>query len=322
MTSCWFDETVLLLFEDTSDSDDFRTIGAVDSDAQLFFGVDVPTPNLVGIDLAIVPWPDGSALITDPVLEVPAKIHMVGEVPAFYRSSGPHGPLFLFNIMLAHDPESKGVVAGRFVGFAAYLHTSDAKDPWPLLRERVMTTLRATAQAPAGRVYETRRAPTEALVQSKARSVIVLGKDTGAELDELLRVRDYLRGLGYEARLIKDLPEIGPMSNEQKVRLFAQLSRFCVMVDRVPAGHIAEYGHLKDQRTTLAFLRPRGSGSTYMIGDADLVDLNYIRRFEFDGRAETVLAEAVAWAEGIERARESAYGAAYPWRGSVKGPEG
>jgi len=61
--------------------------------------------------------------------------------------------------------------------------------------------------------------------------VVVFGSYAEPEYSELIRVRDYLR-TEYRAVLIKELPEIPSMSLEEKVRLWASASRFCVMVDR------------------------------------------------------------------------------------------
>jgi hypothetical protein len=106
------------------------------------------------------------------------------------------------------------------------------------------------------------------------------------------------------------------MSNEDKVRLWTIASRYCVMVDRSASGHIAEFMILKEQRSILALLRRLGSGSTFMIGDAALVDANYIRILEFENSPIEVLNEAIDWAEGVARIRSEAYDKAYPWRGS------
>ena len=51
-----------------------------------------------------------------------------------------------------------------------------------------------------------------------------------------------------------------------------------------------------------------------MIGDAGLVDLNFIKVFEFDYYPEDVLHHAVEWAERIALERQTAYDAYYPWR--------
>jgi hypothetical protein len=149
---------------------------------------------------------------------------------------------------------------------------------------------------------------------TKQTGVIVLGKDDAASVPGLKQLRDLLRSQRYEATLIKDLAEIPMMSNEEKVRLWAMTSRFCVMLDDAPAGHIAEYVFLRDQRTILALLRPCGTGSTYMIGDDPLVDLNYVNVFEYDASPLSVMGSAISWAEEVAKKREAAYGTAYPWR--------
>ena len=118
----------------------------------------------------------------------------------------------------------------------------------------------------------------------------------------------------YDARLIREMAEIPAMSNEEKVRLWTLASRFVVMIDRTPSGHILEHALMKEQRTILAVIRRRGQGSTYMIGDAGLVDVNFIQVFEFDYYPEDVLAEAVEWAEAIALERQHAYDNYYPWR--------
>ncbi len=102
-------------------------------------------------------------------------------------------------------------------------------------------------------------------------------------------------------------------SNEDKVRLWTLSSRFCIMVDRVPAGHIAEYVILKQQNSILALLRPRAMGSTRIIDYSNLVDLNFIQNFEFELSPLEVLDSAVTWEEGIARSREEAYNMEYPW---------
>ena len=104
------------------------------------------------------------------------------------------------------------------------------------------------------------------------------------------------------------------MSNEEKVRVWTLVSRFVVMLDRSPSGHIAEYMMLREQRAILALLRERGCGSTYMIGDDTLRDLNFVKVFEFEHTPFGVLDAVIDWAEKFALDRSSAYGKAYPWR--------
>jgi hypothetical protein len=149
----------------------------------------------------------------------------------------------------------------------------------------------------------------------KEKSVIVFGKDGDAtNLAELCRVRDYLKTKSYEAYLLKELPEHPVMSNEEKARFWASASRFSVMVDREPSGHIAEYNYLKGERAVLAFMRPKGKGSTYMIGDDSIVEVNHIQVFEFEDSPLQMLDTVIGWAEVFIKKKIEALKDAYPWR--------
>ncbi len=106
--------------------------------------------------------------------------------------------------------------------------------------------------------------------------VIILGKDTAESLAELIVVKDHITSKGYSAGLIKQFPDIPSMSNSQKVSMWTISSRFCIMVDREPSGHIKEYDILTKQQTILAVLQPKIGGSSFMITD-DEVDINFIK---------------------------------------------
>ncbi len=236
--------------------------------------------------------------------------------------SGYHGPRALANIFLQRRDSSE-VSAMRFIPFALYVHERGATNPnllWQHCERHAANWLFAIHDSEEGDFYKRwhgrleSSAVSETFALTKQSGVIVLGKDTGTHLQELTQVRDYLRRRGYSAELIKDLPEIPMMSYEEKVRLWALVSRFCVMVDRIPAGHISEYVFLRQGRSILALLRPQGSGSTYMIGDDSLVDLNHIRTFEFKSTAINVLPNVIEWTEALTIERAGAYNKAYPWR--------
>jgi hypothetical protein len=93
-----------------------------------------------------------------------------------------------------------------------------------------------------------------------------------------------------------------------------RLAGVCVMIDREASGHIDEYRLTEKQRTILARLTPEDGGSTRMIGGAELVDVNYIKSFEFNIRPQEVLDEAVEWATEVMKERKSEYSDHYDWR--------
>lgn len=149
----------------------------------------------------------------------------------------------------------------------------------------------------------------DAITQLKKNSVIVLGKDTPL----LRRIRDELRTLNYNSFLVKEQPDLTGQSPEEKVKLYSLISQFAVMEDSVASGHIAEFEYCKNNRVILALLRQKGKGSTWMIGEAPLVDVNYIKKFEYDEKnLHDVLNKASQWAESFLRRRDDAYKEYYP----------
>jgi len=144
----------------------------------------------------------------------------------------------------------------------------------------------------------------DAVHQLKQNSVVILGKDTPL----LRRIKDELSTLKYNAFSVKEEPDIPGQSPEEKVKLYTLMSKFAVMEDSVASGHIAEFEYCKNNRVILATLRQKGKGSTWMIGDAPLVDVNYIKSFEYNERnLHSVLIEATKWAESFIQRRTDAY---------------
>jgi hypothetical protein len=152
------------------------------------------------------------------------------------------------------------------------------------------------------------------LVETVANTVLVLGSHHGANKPELFDIRDELVDRGYDAHLFEDLPEFADKDLSSNVATAMRMVGFCVMIDREASGHIDEYRIADKQRTILARLTPNDSGSTRMIGGAELVDVNHIRSFEFDVRPQEKLDEAIEWAKELRQEREEAYDDHYDWR--------
>lgn len=93
------------------------------------------------------------------------------------------------------------------------------------------------------------------------------------------------------------------------------MSKFAVMEDSAASGHIAEFEYCKNNRVVLVLLRQKGKGSTWMIGDAPLVDVNYIQSFEYSERnLHDVLVKASKWAESFLQRRSNSYEKHFRWR--------
>jgi hypothetical protein len=60
-----------------------------------------------------------------------------------------------------------------------------------------------------------------------------------------------------------------------------------------------------------AFLRPRGHGSTWMIGDDDL---NFVGKYESTTSPLEVMNKVINWAEQRIEVEEKDHNSKYPWR--------
>lgn len=80
------------------------------------------------------------------------------------------------------------------------------------------------------------------------------------------------------------------------------LSKFCIMVDKEPSGHIREYDIAKDLDAVLARITPKSGGSTQMIRRNP--DVNYIETFEYKSDPMECLSDAIDWALEYVEERE------------------
>lgn len=311
--------SIVFLFEESfSDEDEFIDCGKVKSDIQ--FLLDLPEFIPKAACFRAPEKPNGGLIILQGEYDEDKKVvfKIVSDRSALFNVGyvNHHNPLAIINIFIQLI-SSHEVLSTRFVPFAIFVHANDFSNFesfWNKCTPHIQDSLKLIHDSEAGDFYQFQAERKKVFQISKEKSVIVLGKYSNHEMNELFQVRDYLRAKGYDAHLIIELPEYPMMSNEEKVRVWTTASRFCVMIDREAAGHIAEYQYLKNQRTILALLRPKGRGSTYMIGDEHLTDFRYINLFEFEKSPLEVIDIAIDWAEKLVRKRMKNYEAAYPWR--------
>jgi len=318
----WINDTsIICVFRDAAKKDSYKIRGPVGADTVVLLDTDNFRP--IGASLQ-AKESDNLIILTT---EKDAKregggctMRITTPKSAFFDCgyAGHHGPIGMENIFFEQNTDNYGQeTVVSFVPFALCIHKKDAARPTEFLNKNgrhIRSLLLDIHNSKIGDHYQSRQIPVAAFSINKQSGVIILGKDSGKELRELSQVKDRLYRKGYNARLIKELPEIPMMSNEEKVRLWSLASRFVIMIDNVPTGHIAEYMMLKEQRTILALLRKKGAGSTYMIGDDHLVDLNYIKLFEYDDSPLSVIKTVTDWAENLAVKRIKAYNQNYPWR--------
>lgn len=226
-----------------------------------------------------------------------------------------HSPMALFNIFINFEIKSK-TFAIKFIPFAFYIHDKDFynfeifwEKCYPILYDFFIKIY----DSEIGDYYEQLRTKQRAILVNKEKTVLVLGKYRNGEKNKLDGIRDYLISRNYEAYLLEDLPEHPTMSTERKVKSWAVASRFSVMLDLSPSGHIAEFTHIDSVKEILAVLRVKGKRSTYMIGNKCSPDTPYIKIFEFEKTPLEVINDAIKWAENHLKKRKKTFNE-YPWR--------
>lgn len=298
----------IFLFEDATDKlDTFHNLGKVLSDLQFFFGLPEYTPR--GASLKIPNKEGGKLIIMEGELKDAGKsvFEIKSEKAALFDAgyTSYHIPFAIVNLFVRLS-SSLEVSSIRFIPMALYVHDKDILDfnsYWEKCTPHIQNLLINLDKSITGDYYEKNEEVKNAFLITKEHSVVVFGSYAEPEYSELIKVRDYLL-TAYRAVLINELPEIPSMSLEEKVRLWASASRFCVMVDRIPAGHLVEYPYLKSTRTVLILLRPKTGGSTRMI-ENNPVDLPFIKTFQFDKSPLEVMEEALTWAEDFIRKKST-----------------
>jgi hypothetical protein len=145
-------------------------------------------------------------------------------------------------------------------------------------------------------------------------SVLVLGKDTGENLARLQEIKAALEDLGYHVYIVKEQPDRAGETVIQKVLRFALSSKFVVVENTDPSGHLYEFPHVaKMAESIVAVLQEQGKGATWMFEDGYARHRHW-HKFEYTPQTlnETIQASA-EWAEGFSREFSKEQRDRVPW---------
>lgn len=131
-------------------------------------------------------------------------------------------------------------------------------------------------------------------------SVLVLGKDTGPSMDLLKRIASRLDDLGYYTYIIKDQPDKLGEGVIQKVMRYALTSKFIIVENTEPSGHLYEIPHIaKAAECVTAFLQEEGKGATWMFEDGYAKHPHWQKFTYTPDHLEDVVDTAAQWAENF-----------------------
>ncbi|MFB5759151.1 hypothetical protein [Paenibacillus medicaginis] len=156
---------------------------------------------------------------------------------------------------------------------------------------------------------------SEWLEKCKKSMVLVLGKDNTHETwTRLKMICEQLKMMGYSPFLIKDQPDIGHLTNEEKMLAYAAIARFIVIEKSVPSGHIDEAHICAINRLVGIWLREEGMGDTWMQGDYE-VSYHHIKGFTYNkDNLGSIIENGVTWAEEYLKGKEQQLNRIYPFR--------
>jgi hypothetical protein len=168
--------------------------------------------------------------------------------------------------------------------------------------------------------YTSVGAPAD-LILENSETVLVLGKDTDEALDRLRLIASRLEALGYYAVIIKDQPDKLGESVLQKVMRHALSSKFVLVENTDPSGHLYEIPHVgKAAECVIAFLQEEGKGATWMFEDAFARNKHWQKLVYPAGGIEKSVEGAAAWAEDFVKQFGAFQQRVLPWMKPVKSP--
>ncbi len=111
----------------------------------------------------------------------------------------------------------------------------------------VRWTIPLDAKLPGRRIAETAERAFEEVWDRAERiledsySVLILGKDTGDHLERFQEIKTILEDLGHHVYLVREQPDRPGESVIQKVLRFALASKFVIVENTDPSGHLYEF---------------------------------------------------------------------------------
>ena len=159
------------------------------------------------------------------------------------------------------------------------------------------------------------------LILENSETVLVLGKDTGEGMERLRLIAAKLEELGYYTVIIKDQPDKLGETVIQKVMRHALSSKFVLVENTEPSGHLYEIPHVgKAAECVIAFLQEDGKGATWMFEDAFARNQHWQKFMYAPGAIGNAVHGAADWAEDFVKQFGAFQQRVLPWMKPATNP--
>lgn len=269
----------------------------------------------------------GSARVEDLLIRAPRKLRNVGPLFNIAGSCIELAQLTLANAFPLRLSDQRANVTLRNVRFTcdsfnwvreiqyAEIYGDRSASTWSIASAQNRAKDEVLAALFLARQAESKKLSLYNYISSfHEKTVLVLGAYDEEGKKRLSNISKALKKFGYEPVLIKDVPDFEHYDLSQKVVAIAALSRFIVIDDSSPSGHLVEIELCKQNRWVTILLRAHGRGASWMTAGASYFS-NVILEKEYDPSDPTpALAEGVKWAEAKLNELKGHLNRVYPWR--------
>jgi hypothetical protein len=148
----------------------------------------------------------------------------------------------------------------------------------------------------------------------REKTVLLLGDYKGEGKKRLDMMVEALKDIGYEPLLINDVQDFEHYDLAQKVVAIGALSRFVVIDDSSPSGHLMEVELCRNNRWVTILLHAEGIRASWMTAGA-AISSNVILEKDYNLEStKEVISEASQWAEDKLKEIGKKLNNIYPWR--------
>jgi hypothetical protein len=154
----------------------------------------------------------------------------------------------------------------------------------------------------------------EYISTSREKHVLLLGDYKGEGQERLDQIAEALKDIGYDPLLIKDVPDFEHYDLAQKVVAIGSLSRFVVIDDSSPSGHLMEAEICRNNRWVTVLLHAKGIRASWITAGASvssnvILDKDYVPK-----STKEAISEVSKWAEDKLKEIGKSLTNVYPWR--------